>query len=94
MLAPTLPTPPEHSSDRQISPREVSIWKLLAVAALIVLAVATVSYVRALMTPGYASWNDKTSSWIRELAAIRKAPRIHGRPVRGRRRGSCPRRGR
>ncbi|MBY4383790.1 hypothetical protein CH260_15575 [Rhodococcus sp. 05-2256-B2] len=66
MLAPTLPTPPEHSSDRQISPREVSIWKLVSVAALIVFTLASVSYVRALATPGYASWNDKTSSWIRD----------------------------
>ncbi|WP_179274049.1 hypothetical protein [Rhodococcoides fascians] len=66
MVAPTLPTPPERSSDQQILPREVSIRKLLAVAALIVLAVGSVSYVRALMAPGYASWNDKTSSWIRD----------------------------
>ena len=66
MLAPTLPTPPEHSTDRQISPREVSIWKLLAVTGLILLSLATVSYVRALTVPGYASWNDKTSSWIRD----------------------------
>ena len=66
MLAPTRPTPPDHSDDRQISRREVKIWKLLAAAALVVLTLASVSYARALLTPGYATWNDKTSSWIRD----------------------------
>ena len=44
----------------------MKIWKALAATALVVLTLASVSYVRALLTPGYATWNDKTSSWIRD----------------------------
>lgn len=66
MLAPNLPTPPDHTPDSYISRRGVTIWKMLGVAALVVLAIASVSYVRALMAPGYATWNDRTSSWIRD----------------------------
>ncbi|MET4050249.1 MULTISPECIES: phosphodiester glycosidase family protein [unclassified Rhodococcus (in: high G+C Gram-positive bacteria)] len=66
MLAPTLPTPPDDAAPSGIARREVKIWKMLSVAALVVLSLASVSYVRALMAPGYATWNDKTSSWIRD----------------------------
>ncbi|QCB51253.1 hypothetical protein E5720_20985 [Rhodococcus sp. PAMC28707] len=66
MLAPNLPTLPDHSADSQISHREVKIWKMLAIAALVLLSLASVSYVRALTAPGYATWNDRTSSWIRD----------------------------
>ncbi len=37
---------------------------MLAVSALVVLSLVSVSYVRALMAPGHATWSDKTSSWI------------------------------
>ncbi|SNS75876.1 phosphodiester glycosidase family protein [Rhodococcoides kyotonense] len=63
MHTPTLPAP---SPPSQISRREIRIWKILGIAALVLLSVATVSYVRALAAPGYATWNDKTSTWIRD----------------------------
>lgn len=68
-LRPTTPSsscPSDHSDESTISRREVSMWKVLGVALLVVVSLASVSYVRALMVPGYATWNDKTSSWVRD----------------------------
>lgn len=64
MRASTLPPPADHTP--AIGRREVTIWKVLGVAVLVALSLASVSYTRALLAPGYATWNDKTSSWVRD----------------------------
>ncbi len=52
-----------------MSGREARVWKVLGLVALVSMSVGSVSYARALATPGYATWNDKTSTWVREHGA-------------------------
>ncbi len=87
MLAPTLPTLPDHSADSQISHREVKIWKMPAIAALVLLSLASVSYVRSLTTPGYAAWNapavtgDTLSAVLQEhFCTLKPCSSPHRRP--------------
>ncbi|MEW1955582.1 hypothetical protein [Terrabacter sp. NPDC080008] len=55
-----------HREGRPGSPRRRLVRRSAVVAALLALAVVGTSYVRALTTPGDASWTVKSVEWIRD----------------------------
>ncbi|MDJ0441413.1 phosphodiester glycosidase family protein [Rhodococcus qingshengii] len=66
VLAPsTQPGPRRGAGGKRVHRKLVVVGKLLGLAVVIVVTLASFSYARALTAPGYATWNDRTSSWVR-----------------------------
>ncbi|MGU3435935.1 hypothetical protein ACNHUS_23300 [Actinomycetes bacterium M1A6_2h] len=54
---------------RPTKTRRSSVWKSIAALAAVAIALVSASYAEALLAPGYATWSDKTSSWLRDHGA-------------------------
>ncbi|MBC2644570.1 MULTISPECIES: hypothetical protein [unclassified Rhodococcus (in: high G+C Gram-positive bacteria)] len=68
-----MPTTTNESSRSPVRQRRTHILRIsrrtTAVAALVLVIAVSLSYTQAIPAPGYATWQDKTSSWLRDHGA-------------------------